>query len=108
MSERLNPNPPRSERELEEFFLQVRNKLKGTTATLEEVDQRSGWPGSSISSEFEREIRSIFSSTVASLRAHVSELETKVARLNEAKAAQSATISDLERRIDSIEKSARY
>lgn len=108
MSQRINPNPPRSEREVEEFYLQAIDKLKNTTATLEEVDQRSGYPGASVAAELDREARSLANAITLSLRAQIGELETRLNRLSDANAKQSAVISELERRIDSIEKSARY
>lgn len=108
MSKRINPNPPRSPREIEEFFLQAIDKLKNTTATLEEVDQRSGYPGASVSAELEREVRRLSDGMTAALRAQIGELEVKVSRLTAIGSTQAAIISELERRIDSLEKSARY
>lgn len=108
MSKRINPNPPRSPREVEEFFLQTIDKLKNTTTTLEEVDQRSGYPGASVAAELDRDSRNLANAITVSLRAQIGELESKLSRLTDANAKQSAVISELERRIDSIEKSARY
>lgn len=108
MSKRINPNIPRSPRELEEFYLQAIDKLKGTTATLEEVDQRSGYPGASVSAELERDVRYLADAMAATFRAQIGELEVKVSRLTAIGSTQAAIISELERRIDSLEKSARY
>jgi len=111
---------PKTPGELERFYLDVEKKLGGTDATLEEVDQRSQSPVGAIQSENERALRDLVKSVVAPLKAQISELERQL-RNNEAPryiyeierncetaASQATKLDDLERRIDSIERSARY
>jgi hypothetical protein len=78
---------PKTPLEQERFFLDVAKKLGGTEATLEEVDQRSTWPGASVTSEIERLLADLTKRIETPLRAQISELE---------------------RRIDSLERSARF
>jgi len=105
MSRRFGEIVPATPGELEQFYLQVVDKLKGTSSTLEEVDQRSNWPGAPIVADLDRAIRGLADSAVAPLRAQISELEQKLRNQQ----GQSANIiAELERRIDSIEKSARF
>lgn len=125
MSRRFSKIVPTSPLELERFYLDTINKLQGTTATLDDLDQRSTWPGASVTSELERSISAITKSITATLRAQISELEriarnmqgiNQSARIddlersirNMGSTSLSTKIADLERRIDSIEKSARF
>jgi len=87
MSRRFSKIIPKTDLELERFYIDVVEKLQGTTASLEEVDQRSTYPGASITAEIERAIRDIYRTVVAPMRSQISELE---------------------RRINSIENSARF
>jgi len=87
MSRRFSKVIPKTDLELERFYIDVVAKLEGTTSTLEEIDQRSTYPGASVTAEIERTIRDIYRVVVAPMRSQ---------------------ISDLERRINSIENSARF
>lgn len=87
MSRRFSKIIPKTELELERFYIDTIAKLEGTSATLEEVDQRSTYPGASVTGELERIIRGMVQSANAPLRSQ---------------------IADLERKIDSMERSARF
>lgn len=125
MSRRFSKIVPTSPLELERFYLDTINKLEGTTATLDDLDQRSTWPGASVTSELQRDITSLTKSITATIRAQISELEriarnmqgiNQSARMDEIERAirsigstsLSAKVDDLERRIDSMERSARF
>ena len=106
MSRRFGEIVPATPGELEQFYLQVVDKLKGTSSTLEEVDQRSNWPGAPIVADLDRAIRDLVNSAVAPLRAQIASLEQQLR--NENVLSFNNELADLERRIDSIEKSARF
>ena len=106
MSRRFSKVVPKSDLELERFYLDTINKLQDTTATLEEVDQRSTWPGASVTSELERLIYDIAKRVAAPLKAQISELERQLR--NSQGLSLSTKLDDLERRINSIERSARF
>ena len=78
MTRRFSKIVPKSDLELERFYLDVAEKLGGTTATLEEVDQRSTYPGASVTGELERTVRDIYRLAVAPLRSQISELERRI------------------------------
>lgn len=78
MTRRFSKVVPKTDLELERFYLDVQEKLGGTTATLEEVDQRSTYPGASVTGEQERMIRDFYRTVVAPLRSQISELERRV------------------------------
>jgi len=116
---------PATPLELERFYLDTINKLQGTDASLDDIDQRSQSPVSAMIGEAERVITSIVKAAQAPLRAQISDLERTVRNLQSVslsskvddlerstRNAQSQSLStkvdDLERRIDSIERSARY
>lgn len=123
MGNRLTEIPPSNPYEIERFYLEVIDKLKGTTVSIEEVDQRSNWPGASIISDLDRAIRDLISNAVAPLRSQIADLERQLrnqqsfaARINELDlqirrldtSATRTSIDYLERRINSIEVSARF
>lgn len=106
MSRRFSKIIPKNASEVERFYLDVIQKLEGTTATLEEVDQRSTWPGASVASELERSIVDLYKSMIAPLRAQIDDLERTIRNIQGN--SLSTKVDDLERRIDSIERSARF
>lgn len=106
MSRRFSEIVPQSPLEIERFFLDAIDKLKGTNSTLDELDQRSGYPGASVTSELERAISDYGKRITAPLRAQIDELERTIRGLQTR--SLSTKVDDLERRIDSIERSARY
>ena len=84
---RFSPIVPQTEMEQERFYLEVIEKLVNTNITLAELEQRADYPAAATNSELERTVRSIISAVQSPLRSQ---------------------IADLERRINSIEKSARF
>lgn len=101
------PKPiPGTPLELERFFLETEKKLGGTDATLEEIDQRSQSPVGAFQSETERALTDIIKAAQAPIRAQVEELYRLLRDIK--RESQSTKVDDLERRIDSIEKSARF
>jgi hypothetical protein len=103
---RFSETVPKTPLELEIFYLNVIKKVGGTDATLEEVDQRSTWPGASVASELERSIVDATKSITAPLRARIDDLERQLRNIQEKSTA--SKLDDLERRINSIEMSARF
>jgi len=106
MSRRFSKVIPKTPLELERFYIDVVAKLEGTTATLEEVDQRSTYPGASVTAELERTIRDLYRIAVVPLRAQIDDLERTIRSLQGS--SLSTKVDDLERRINSIEMSARF
>ncbi len=78
---------PKTDRETERFYLEVVEKLSNTDITLAELEQRADFPAAATSGELERGIRGLVTAIQAPLRSQ---------------------IDDLERRINSLERSARF
>lgn len=104
MSPRFSKVIPQNPLEQERFYLDTIEKLQGTTATLEELDQRSNWPGAAITGDIERAINAIVKSAVSPLKAHISDLERIIRNLQN----RPNRVDELERRINSIENGARF
>ena len=123
MSRRFPKVMPSNELELERFYLAVIDKLQGTTASLDDLDQRAQSPVGAMQSELERTLSDIIKAIISPLNAQISELERQIRntqrdsqsakiddmerRLSNA-LSQSTKVDDLERRINSIEASARF
>lgn len=106
MSRRFSEIVPANILEVERFYLDAIEKLRGTSVTLDELDQRSGYPGASVTSELERAISDYGKRITAPLRAQIDELERIIRGLQTR--SLSTKVDELERRIDSIERSARF
>ena len=103
---RFTERVPKSDRELEQFYLQTAKKLAGTDTTLEELDQRGNWPGQSVTDELERAIRSIVGGMMAPLKAQLAEIDRRISKGDIITVR--TQITELERKINSIEASARF
>lgn len=97
---------PQTPGEIERFYLDVNQKLDGTEATLADIDQRSQSPVGAMQSETERTLSDLVKAAQAPLRAQIDELWKMLRDIK--RESQSTKVDDLERRIDSIEKSARF
>lgn len=97
---------PKTPLELERFYLDVEQKLGNTDATLEELDQRSQSPVGAMQSETERTLSDLVRMAQSPLKAQIEEIHRLLRDIK--RESQSTKIDDLERRIDSIEKSARF
>lgn len=101
---RVNPNPPRSPREVEEFFLQVAQKLTNSDSSLADEEQKSSIPFIGYVREVDRRISDV-ERLVSSRATRVSELERRVLDLEKMLTFRAGKISELERDIEDLKRS---
>lgn len=91
-------NIPRTQGELEQFYLWTINKLRGTGANLDELDQRSLNPLIGTAQEIARKLDSLQRDT-RNIKAEIEQLKRKP----ESQRSIQAQIARLEHRISQIE-----
>ena len=98
MSRRFSKVVPKSELELERFYLDTINKLEGTTTTLSDEEQKSSIPLVGMVHDLKREIVSLSRDT-RNMKAELAAL----ARVQHENRTLRAKIYNLEKRIENIE-----
>lgn len=95
---KITPNPPKSARELEQFYLQTIKKLEGTDTTLADEEKKSISPLIGMTQDLGRKIETLVRDT-RNLKGEIESLK----RIEQENRTLRAAISALTKRIDDIE-----